>query len=139
MGQADYANVLENMRLADGTLFPMPITLPVHKKYESGQKLALRDIYGTLIAVMTVNDAYEWDLEQYAKSIYGAVDDAHPFMMEIRTWGPYNISGRLEVLSLPDHKDFAELRHTPTEVRKHLMMLGHYGHPWCPNWLSSTV
>ena len=63
MGQADYRRVLDDMRLADGTLFPIPITLPVHNtgSIQIGGEITLRSPESELIAVMLVEEVFEWD------------------------------------------------------------------------------
>jgi len=124
MNQADYESVLENMRLSDGTLFPMPITLPVDRKYETGKKLALRDEYGNLLAVMTVEDAYEWDPEFLAEKLLGSNDEAHNLVRELKTWGRFNVSGKLQAVALPVHKDFRQFRFTPAQTRRKLTEIG---------------
>lgn len=124
MNEADYKSVLKDMRLANGTLFPMPITLPVQTKYKLGEKVALRDSFGNLLAIMVIDDCYEWSIEEYAKSILGSYDTAHPLLREMKQWGQYNISGTLKVIRMPDHKDFGSLRMTPREVRQKLIEIG---------------
>jgi sulfate adenylyltransferase len=66
MGQADYQRVLDEMRLADGVLFPLPITLPVDPARQSsvGKDIALRNAKNELLAVLTVEEIYEWDKEE---------------------------------------------------------------------------
>lgn len=120
MNEADYKKVLTTMRLESGVVFPVPVTFPVSKQYEIGARIALRDIYGTILAVMTIEEQYEWDKEEYATSLIGSYDRAHPFIPELETWGNYNISGKLEVLSLPQHEDFTHLRLTPAQTRERL-------------------
>ena len=63
MGQADYQRVLDEMRLADGTLFPMPITLPIADDADMfvGEEIALRNDKNELLAIMTVEEKYAWD------------------------------------------------------------------------------
>lgn len=124
MGKDDYESVLRTMRLADNTLFPMPITLPVDVEYVPETKLALRDSFGNLLAILTVEETYAWDLRQYMTAVFGSEDQAHPLYAEIASWGPYNVAGTLQVLALPDHKDFTSLRLTPAETRKRLQELG---------------
>ncbi|HSX35469.1 MAG TPA: bifunctional sulfate adenylyltransferase/adenylylsulfate kinase [Patescibacteria group bacterium] len=124
MGKADYESVLKTMRLANQVLFPMPITLPVDTPYAPGEKLSLRDNFGNLLAIMTVDEVYTWEPEAYLMAIFGTNDKAHPLYNEVMSWGPYNIAGKLEVLALPDRKDFAPLRLTPAETRKQLQQLG---------------
>ena len=117
MGRADYESVLSDMRLVDGSLFPMPITLPVDKEYELGSRIALRDSYGTLLATMTIDEQYSWNKEEYGMASLGSYDPAHPFIPVLERWGVYNISGPLEIITLPQHEDFKELRLTPAQVR----------------------
>lgn len=124
MGKADYKNVLSDMRLLDGSVFPVPVTLPVDEEYEIGSRIALRDSYGTLLAVMTIEEQYTWDKKEYGTALLGSYDTAHPFIPVIESWGDYNISGQLEVIALPQHQDFKELRFTPEEVREKVAKSG---------------
>ncbi len=126
MGELDYYSVLENMRLADGTLFPIPLTLPVRKEdnIQIGQEIALRDAKNDLLAVMKVEEIYEWDIEREAKAVFGTTDVRHPLMAEMHTWGKLYISGPLSVINLAKHFDFPELRMTPAAVRKRLGAMG---------------
>lgn len=117
MGKSDYENVLHRMRLADGSVFPVPVTFPVDKEYGIGSRVALRDTYGTLLAVMTIEEQYAWDKREYRTALLGSDDTTHPFVSVIERWGAYNISGPLEVIALPQHEDFKELRLTPEQVR----------------------
>ncbi|MCY3867087.1 MAG: bifunctional sulfate adenylyltransferase/adenylylsulfate kinase [Chloroflexi bacterium] len=127
MNQADYQSVLDTMRLADGTLFPMPITLPVEASavIELGADLALRDRKNNILAILTVEDRYEWDLKEAATKVFGKYDSRHPIVAEMHRWGKVNIAGKLRVLRLPPHLDFTELRRTPAETRAVLESYGH--------------
>jgi sulfate adenylyltransferase len=119
MGQADYHSVLEDMRLITGTLFPIPITLPIDESHSVsiGQEIALRDLKNNLIAVIAVEEIFEWDLQHEAERVCGTTDVRHPLVAEMHSWGERYISGPLKVLNLPKHFNFVELRHTPAEVR----------------------
>lgn len=127
MNQADYQSVLDTMRLSDGTLFPMPITLPIEPRddIKQGMEIALRDSKNNILAIQTVEDMYEWDLQETALKVFGKFDTRHPIIAEMHGWGKVNIAGRLEVLQLPPHLDFAELRRTPAETRTVLESYGH--------------
>jgi sulfate adenylyltransferase len=127
LGREDYKSVLENMRLADGTLFPIPITLTVEPRADVvlGAEIALVDQHNDLLAIMHVEEMYEWDLEEEAQLAYGTTDVRHPLVAELRTWGKLCISGELQVLALPRHFDFRSLRLTPWEVRQKLSVLSH--------------
>lgn len=129
MGQADYERVVNEMRLADGTVFPMPIMLPVGEAElnvaKQGQLIALRDSTNNLLAVMQVDEIYEVDRAKENQSVLGTTDIKHPFVAETSRWGKYNISGPLRVVNLPSHYDFAELRLTPAQTRERLAALGY--------------
>ena len=127
MGQADYQRVLDEMRLADGTLFPMPITLPIPDNEDIfvGETIALRNDKNELLAIMTVEEKYGWDLDEAALKAFGTLDARHPIVAEMQRWGKFNIAGKLEVLHLPTHYDFTPLRLTPTQVRARLETYGH--------------
>lgn len=126
MGEADYQGVLETMRLADGTLFPVPVTLPTPDDFtvEPGQEIALRDSKNSLLAVLTVEELFGWNLEHEAERVYGTQDPRHPLVAEMHRWGRRNVSGQIQVLQLPIHHDFGDLRLAPRENRAHLAEFG---------------
>jgi sulfate adenylyltransferase len=119
LGRADYERVVAEMRLADGTLFPIPVTLPV----ESGAPLhldadvVLRGARNEILAILTVEEIYGWNHDEAARQVFGTTDRAHPLVAEMERWGDLNVSGRLRVLRVPSAPDFAELRRTPRAVR----------------------
>ncbi len=132
MGQADYQRVLDEMRLVDGppyygALFPLPITLPVEPSadLQVGKDIALRNAKNELLAVMTIEEVYEWDKAEYSLKALGSTDPRHPLTAEMARWGRLNISGKLQVLQLPTHYDYRELRLTPAQVRERLATFGH--------------
>ena len=127
LGEADYRRVLDEMRLADGTLFPIPLTLPISDDVECrpGQEVALRTETNDLVAVMMVEEVYGWDLEREAQSVFGTTDARHPLVAEMHSWGRRYVSGPIRAISRPRHYDFAELRRTPAEVRAALAAMGH--------------
>ncbi len=128
MGQADYQRVLDEMRLADGTLFPIPVTLPIPEDADIfvGEDIALRNDKNELLAIMSVEEKYGWDRDEAAQKVFGTLDARHPLVAEMQRWGTFNISGKLEVFALPRHYDFTALRLTPEQVRARLET---YGHP----------
>ena len=105
----------------------MPITLPIEPRddIEPGMEIALRDSKNNILAIQSVEDMYEWDLQEIALKVFGKFDTRHPIIAEMHGWGKVNIAGRLEVLQLPPHLDFAELRRTPAETRTVLESYGH--------------
>ena len=127
MGQADYRRVLDEMRLANGSIFPIPITLPIDQNELTprlGEEIALRDSRNNLLAIMTIDEIYPWDLEETAQKVFGTLDPRHPLVAEMHRWGRLNISGKLRVLDLPRHYDFQDLRQTPAHVRDRLAQIG---------------
>lgn len=122
----DYERVLEEMRLADGTLFPIPVTLTVSKdvRVTLDAEVALVDSYNNLLALLRVEEIYDWDRRREAQLVCGTTDSRHPLVAEMNAWGEACISGRLQVLQLPPRYDFKKLRKTPAEVRSELERLG---------------
>jgi sulfate adenylyltransferase len=127
MGQADYQRVLTEMRLANGTLFPMPITLTIKKEALPTREdwITLRDSRNYIIAVMHLEEVFRWDPAREARLSLGTTDPRHPLVSEMSFWGDLCISGELKVLNLPVYFDFTPLRLTPAQVREHLSALGH--------------
>jgi sulfate adenylyltransferase len=125
MSQLDYLSVLERMRLVDGTLFPIPITLPVSDPKEwEGRRIALRSPSNHLVAIMDVEEAYEREFELEARQVCGTTSDEHCLVAEMRSWGNYYLSGPMTVLELPYHYDFPEYRRTPAQIRQLLASMG---------------
>lgn len=126
MGSSDYRRVLEEMRLTDGHIFPVPVTLSVadNDAVRLDQEIALRDTKNELVGMMTIEECYEWDLAETAFKVFGSNDLRHPLVAEMHRWGRRNISGKLRVLRLPSHPDFRELRLTPAQTRQRLSQLG---------------
>jgi sulfate adenylyltransferase len=127
MGEADYQRVLAEMRLANGMLFPIPVTLPAPEDFPArpGDEIALRNAKNELLAVMTVQERFAWDWQAEARQVYGTTDVRHPLVAEINGWGRVYLSGSLNVLALPRHYSFTDLRRTPAQVRALLERLGH--------------
>ncbi len=126
MGFQDYTRVIEEMRLAKGKLFSIPITLPFDPQLnlKLDQEIALADQQNELLATMRVEEIFEWDWEKEAQLVYGTRDRRHPLIAEMNSWGKLNISGTLRVLNLPRHHDFRSLRLTPIQVRERLAAKG---------------
>jgi len=129
MVRADYEAVLDRMRLQSQILWPIPICLDVNdsvaSNLEAGQSVALRDPEGFMLAVMHVEDIWPVDREKEADRLYETRDTTHPGVAYLfNKSGDYYIGGRLEVVSVPLHFDFKQLRMTPTEVRNIYGKLG---------------
>ena len=130
MTRADYEGVCHNMRLADGTLWPMPITLDVTeefaKKLTPGtSEVALRDPEGVMVAVLNVEEVWQADRKAEAQAVFATTSSAHPGAdYAINKSNPWYVGGKLEGTQIPSHYDFRNLRLTPAEVRAEFARVG---------------
>ena len=126
MPQADYRRVLDEMRLSDGTLFPIPVTLPVEPGPEISldREIALRDSKNDLLAVLRIDEVYAWDKDELARLSLGTTSPRHPLVAELPRWGSRFVSGLVQVIRLPRHYDFQDLRLTPSQARQKLEQMG---------------
>lgn len=123
MNEDDFHSVCSQMRLEDGTLWPIPITLDVSdevaERLDTGDKLALRDPEGVMVAALTVESKWRIDREEKAKSVFGTLDQKHPGVAHIfQRTNNFGIGGKIEGLQLPAHYDFVPLRLTPARLRR---------------------
>lgn len=129
MGQADYDSVVETLRMADGALFPMPITLDVNEafaeKIEPGQDIALRDAEGVILAILSVTDKWVPNKENEAVKVFGADDLAHPAVNYLHNVaGKVYLGGPITGIQQPVHYDFKARRDTPNELRAYFRKMG---------------
>lgn len=129
MVRADYESVLDRMRLQSGALWPIPICLDISemqaRRLEAGQSVALRDPEGFLLAAMHIEDMWPIDPDKEAALVYQTSDQSHPGVRYLYENGSkYYMGGRLEVLSLPLHSDFKQIRLSPEEIRALFRKLG---------------
>ncbi len=129
LGEADYTSVVENLRLADGALWPMPITLDVGQDFadtlKKGQKIALRDLEGVILATLDVSDIYTPDKSKEAEMVFGADDDAHPAVNYLHnTAGAVYLGGKITGIHQVTHYDFRARRDSPNELRSYFRKLG---------------
>ena len=129
LSEEDYSSVVDKMRLADGTLWPMPITLDVSEGFaetlELGQDIALRDQEGVILATMTVTDRWTPDKPHEAKKVFGADDIAHPAVNYLHhSAGKVYLGGPVTGIQQPVHYDFKARRDTPNELRAFFRKLG---------------
>ena len=129
LSEEDYNGVVENMRLADGSLWPMPITLDVSEKeadtIEVGQDIALRDQEGVILATMTVTDKWTPNKAREAEKVFGADDSAHPAVNYLHNQaGNVYLGGPVTGIQQPVHYDFRARRDTPNELRAYFRKMG---------------
>ncbi len=129
LGRKDYESVRDDVRLSDGILWPMPITLDVSPEIAGqlapGKRLALRDPEGVMLAVLAVEDLWEPDLRAEAERVFGTDNVDHPGVFHLlnRT-KPVYVGGMIEGLQRPLHYDFQDLRNTPRQLRDEFARLG---------------
>ena len=129
LGRADYESVCARMTLADGTLWPIPIVLDVDDatadRVSPGADLALLDEEGYLLAVLHTDQRWRRDRTAEAGAVFGTTSLEHSGVRSLLDSGhDHLVSGRLEVLRLPAHHDFADLRLTPAGTRARFESLG---------------
>lgn len=129
MGAAQYGGVLERMRLPGGELWPIPITLDVTEAFADetspGEKIALRDPEGLLVALLEVEEMWRPEKVEEARAVYGTDDDTHPGVAHLmHNANPVYLGGRVHGIDPPAHYDHRALRYTPLELREHFQKLG---------------
>ncbi len=129
MGEQDFESVCNDMRLVDGVLWPMPVTLDVSSEFaadlKTGDRIALRDPEGVLLATMDLSDIWTPDKASEAQRVFGTTDDLHPgvnYLMNIAH--PVYLGGRVRGVEPPTYFDYKLLRDTPSELRGRFRKLG---------------
>lgn len=120
--QADYDSVVESMRLADGSLWPMPITLDVPADFDAGvgDEVELENQEGAVLAVLHVSDKWVPKKDLEAEKVFGTNDQAHPAVRYLHNQaGDVYLGGRLEAREGIHHHAFKKDRHTPAELKAH--------------------
>ena len=123
--KADFESICNTMRLANGTVFPIPITLAVDDDVKAtlseGGRAALYHADGTLLAVMDVAEVYGHDRDIEMKGVFRTTDEAHPGVKAVMDEGDWLVGGDIHVLTVtPEHEpgeQFTEYRLTPAETR----------------------
>ncbi|MCD6045838.1 MAG: adenylyltransferase [Gammaproteobacteria bacterium] len=123
LAQADYNNIIKNNRLADGSLWPMPITLDVDAAFaeslSAGETIGLHGEDNTLLAHLTVAEVWCPDKNAEAQAVFGSDDIAHPGIHYLlKQAKPYYVGGTVTQVALPKHYDFTALRHTPQQLKQ---------------------
>lgn len=125
LGRADHESVCERMRLADGTLWPVPVTLDlpenVLREATSAGSLALLDPGSREVASLQITEAWQPDLMAEARSVLGTTDPAHPSVAHLqRDSHAWYVTGILEAREPVEHPDLPPLVRTPAEVRQEI-------------------
>lgn len=122
LGAADYVSVLENMRLADGTVWSLPITLPVEKalaeQIQVGETVALVGEDGVIYGTLQVSEQYQVDKVREAELVYRTTEEAHPGVAKLYQRPDVYLAGDIWLLERQSDRDFAEFRFDPRETRE---------------------
>lgn len=120
MGRADYERVLAEMRLTDGTMWPIPITLPVTaaeaETLKEGAAVALASPNGSLVGLLELRERYTYDPHYEAIQVYQTDDAAHPGVARLYAQGPVLLAGDIWLLERPETL-FPDLALTPQQSR----------------------
>ncbi len=116
MGRDDYERVVEDMHLANGLPWALPVCLAVEAAPD-GDRVALADEEGRPLAVLEVDEVYEYDKEREAENCFRTTDDAHPGVARLYAQHPLYLAGRVTVFERPE-PSFPELAKDPADTRK---------------------
>jgi sulfate adenylyltransferase len=129
LSEEDYDGVVKDMRLADGSLWPMPINLDVSDAFAAavkpGQDIALRDPEGVILAILSITDKWSPDKSAEANGVFGTDDIAHPAVNYLHnTAGNTYLGGPITGIQAPVHYDYRGRRNTPNELRTYFRKMG---------------
>jgi sulfate adenylyltransferase len=122
MRQEDYESVLKDMRLKNGLIWSIPMTLPVSKALAAdlrlGEKLALVEPAGKILGMMKLEEKYSYDKEREAREVYRTTDEAHPGVARLFKQGEVVLAGEIWMIEMPSDSTFPEYRHAPAQTRR---------------------
>ena len=129
LGEKDFKSVINNLRLENGVLWPIPITLDVSIEFaellSNGDSITLKDKEGFCLAIMEISDIWEPDRAKEATLVFGTNDDKHPGVNYLlNESNSIYIGGNLKCIDFPHHYDYKNLRHSPKELKKKFQEMG---------------
>ena len=129
LGKKDFESVINDLRLENGVLWPIPITLDVSAQFaellSNGDSITLKDKEGFSLATMEISDIWEPDRAEEAALVFGTNDDKHPGVNHLlNESNPIYIGGNLKCIDLPHHYDYKHLRHSPKALKKQFQEMG---------------
>jgi sulfate adenylyltransferase len=124
MNQKDYTRVLQEMRLSEGQVWSLPITLSTSKEtakqLKEGSELSLVDEQERLIGTMILEDKYEWNKEWEAKQIYQTGDEKHPGVKQMKKRKEILLGGKIRWLPHTTSSPFHLYLCDPKVMRKQI-------------------
>ena len=122
VGHRDYESILDAMRLANGVVFSIPVTLAISaddaRVLRTASSIALADPSGAVVATMDVTEQFAYDKRREAAAVYRTTDDAHPGVARLYAQGDVLLAGPITLLERPSDEPFAEFRRDPAEIRR---------------------
>jgi sulfate adenylyltransferase len=120
MTQADWKGVVSNFKMADGTFWPIPVTVSTNENVKAGDEVALySEEYGEIMATMKVTEAYKIDKEFECKNVYKTTEMEHPGVVMVMNQADTNLAGPVKVLSQGTFpKEYPNVYMTPAQTRK---------------------
>jgi sulfate adenylyltransferase len=115
MAREDYERVVEEMRLANGLPWALPVCLAVDE-VPKGERVALADESGRLLAVLDVADVYDYERDREAENCFRTTDDVHPGVARLYAQKAKYLAGRVTVFDRPE-PGFPELALDPRDTR----------------------
>ena len=123
MCHADYARVVQEMHLASGLVWSIPLTLAVTTEQAAGiregQEIALTE-GERVLAVMTVTEKFPYDKQVEAREVYRTTEEAHPGVARVYRQGDVLLGGDIWLLDWPSAKlhEFPDRRFSPAQTRQ---------------------
>ena len=128
LDRVDYQRVLDDMRLANGTVWPLPFTLAIdddtRRTLDAGREAALHDAQGRLWGLIRVADIFRRDPAAEARTVYRTDDSSHPGVAYLLARPTWLVGGDVRVLPLPEDLPFARYRLTPRQLREAIRTRG---------------
>ncbi|TCS95096.1 sulfate adenylyltransferase [Hazenella coriacea] len=126
--EKDYQSVCDDMRLQDGTVWSLPITLSIPEEsiteIRRAPYVSLRDSTRRIVAIVQVESIYEVDLFKEAKQVYGTTDPQHPGVARLFKQSPVNLGGDIWLLHRPHEGEFSRHHYDPIQTRERFQKNG---------------
>ncbi|QSO52121.1 sulfate adenylyltransferase [Alicyclobacillus curvatus] len=128
MGKRDYESVLDNLRLANGEVWSIPITLPIDEEtaraLKQNHRVALVSASGDVYGILEVSEVYPYDKCKEAQAVYGTTDEKHPGVAKLYRQPNFYAAGPVWLLHRKSQPQFAEHCMDPSQVRVEFERLG---------------
>src|SRR3970040_1289218 len=122
MGKEDYESVVENMKLKNGLVWSIPLTLSVSKEeaadLKEGEDIAPIDESQNPIAILHLEEKFSYDNQKEAKEVYRTTDEAHPGVSVLYAQGDVLLGGKISLINNPPYVEFPKYRFNPGQTRR---------------------